>query len=1489
MKNLYSFLELETHSTSLLRYIKHNKPTQPENFTPNVMTFDSKKRNFEFPKILPINNMSRNASIYENKITLNLFNDYNNQKKHNKIEGECLKQNNVEYNKHLVNVVQKFSKMMVTYKQYFQKMLKQKIELVNRLQDYITQIENVFNMFNNIYKKKFQLLDYVLSNIESPNLLMLIHFIHTIQNTGFQDNNSFRFDKDFNSNDIENYISFLSKQMPEEMPVVQNKYYKSIFQETQLLFPYSFVSSFDFQSYMTLVSSNFFSLNFNQLDLYFSKQYETDIRNKAEMVLNDEFPELLDKLDKNYYSNLNPSKFLEDFTTNFLFAPSGVKMDKKIIKNMKIKIKLIFENENIQNTIPLYLVFLLSLVKRINSSIGFIKNITKSIIQHEFSEKAENVQKRFQIISAIINNNKNIQSNLSAIESKYKNNFVNSDLLINYIQTLLFIEEPFNSYEKKEKQMISILDNVQPNILEKSNLIQIYLDYFDLFLPSEKQKKVHIQKLYWIFSAKTCNLKCRIILIKWLLIQIQKANIDFDFLNNEIHELLNYLFVHKEYDLFANAIILLCEKRHHVNLIYHFIQNIHCLKSILSNNDNTAIQKVKFSFLYCSIILQEEEFTKLINKCSLIQIDSESKKNAIQFLDIHCLFSYIHPILPEKIKKKKNHLSEVFGKLETKQCKLFPKNEFVYHETFKTFNEDVNYFIKKITHKSSALYTLDCKDYFIDDKSESLCKRIQTFGKSHKHHILYCQISNKGSCRISNEFLNNNSFIFVEKQPIKKSYEYELKGLVVVNNENNKFIYLYDRNLLSWYSLTEKKYLDNVEIPTKNNLLLLVYFKKNVLNKLTQLKTIIPEKEYITQEEKDIYNKALLNIYTINPLLCEMNINFLQPFFNLGTLENVLLFYDNITQSNMENKSTKFFYLLLSKVDLKNVTQNHINFLQENFSYLSQDKLVKAIENYVTGNEMFEKIEIEQMKCGIKYFLNNINYVNKCSEKLLLWITLFLSHSAWLSDHRYLPIFINWLSQYLGKKPNKDNFSFLSKEFQITNKYIHIFASYLFKISSDGLEQENKIYRFYSQIFLFTIYSMQECRKNIKQYLTDIFNNNPFCFQTNPNLKYTEEQKFGLELLYKIINLNFQNLEDTYYNLITFIFEFKMCNENENENEKLYFSLLQKLVLKDYLLSKVKTNSLYFPSKMKYEKINKIILNISQECQDFQTLFVIHFYYKYTQIEKYKKKIEQINVNEYISNYPSCNLGFFLLCIFLNTQFKKEINCMFQNKDDFEILLNMYDNFKKHNKLIFTEAFIKQHQIEDCITKFYPQKEYNILSKMFDTNVFTISNINSIKTFYSVCDIMESTTKPYMLTIIDGCFLITDKKFTDPNKITEKCEENSKQKLKGIIINCSKTKYVFILNDYNYHWYSLIEREWISSIEEHLKNENSIQMVSLIYIRDQITDDTLSSLNLKLLNMKQELDFKLESTQMILKWYRKNHLQNTLLRSKTFKLKKDKD
>ena len=1489
MKNLYSFLELETHSTSLLRYIKHNKPTQPENFTPNVMTFDSKKRNFEFPKILPINNMSRNASIYENKITLNLFNDYNNQKKHNKIEGECLKQNNVEYNKHLVNVVQEFSKMMVTYKQYFQKMLKQKIELVNRLQDYITQIENSFNMFNNIYKKKFQLLDYVLSNIESPNLLMLIHFIHTIQNTGFQDNNSFRFDKDFNSNDIENYISFLSKQMPEEMPVVQNKYYKSIFQETQLLFPYSFVSSFDFQSYMTLVSSNFFSLNFNQLDLYFSKQYETDIRNKAEMVLNDEFPELLDKLDKNYYSDLNPSKFLEDFTTNFLFAPSGVKMDKKIIKNMKIKIKLIFENENIQNTIPLYLVFLLSLVKRINSSIGFIKNITKSIIQHEFPEKAENVQKRFQIISAIINNNKTIQSNLSAIESKYKNNFVNSDLLINYIQTLLFIEEPFNSYEKKEKQMISILDNVQPNILEKSNLIQIYLDYFGLFLPSEKQKKVYIQKLYWIFSAKTCNLKCRIILIKWLLIQIQKTYIDFDFLNNEIHELLNYLFVHKEYDLFANAIILLCEKRHHVNSIYHFIQNIHCLKSILSNNDNTAIQKVKFSFLYCSIILQEEEFTKLINKCSLIQIDSESKKNAIQFLDIHCLFSYIHPILPEKIKKKKNHLSEVFGKLETKQCKLFPKNEFVYHETFKTFNEDVNYFIKKITHKSSALYTLDCKDYFIDDKSESLCKRIQTFGKSHKHHILYCQISNKGSCRISNEFLNNNSFIFVEKQPIKKSYEYELKGLVVVNNENNKFIYLYDRNLLSWYSLTEKKYLDNVEIPTKNNLLLLVYFKKNVLNKLTQLKTIIPEKEYITQEEKDIYNKALLNIYTINPLLCEMNINFLQPFFNLGTLENVLLFYDNITQSNMENKSTKFFYLLLSKVDLKNVTQNHINFLQENFSYLSQDKLVKAIENYVTGNEMFEKIEIEQMKCGIKYFLNNINYVNKCSEKLLLWITLFLSHSAWLSDHRYLPIFINWLSQYLGKKPNKDNFSFLSKEFQITNKYIHIFASYLFKISSDGLEQENKIYRFYSQIFLFTIYSMQECRKNIKQYLTDIFNNNPFCFQTNPNLKYTEEQKFGLELLYKIINLNFQNLEDTYYNLITFIFEFKMCNENENENEKLYFSLLQKLVLKDYLLSKVKTNSLYFPSKMKYEKINKIILNISQECQDFQTLFVIHFYYKYTQIEKYKKKIEQINVNEYISNYPSCNLGFFLLFIFLNTQFKKEINCMFQNKDDTEILLNMYDNFKKHNKLTFTEAFIKQHQIEDCITKFYPQKEYNILSKMFDTNVFTFLNINSIKTFYSICDVMESTTKPYMLTIIDGCFLITDKKFTDPNKITEKCEENSKQKLKGIIINCSKTKYVFILNDYNYHWYSLIEREWISSIEEHLKNENSIQMVSLIYVRDQITDDTLSSLNSKLLNMKQELDFKLESTQMILKWYRKNHLQNTLLRSKTFKLKKDKD
>ena len=1279
MENLYSFLELETHSTSLLRYIKHNKP-QPENFTPNVITFNSKKRNFEFPKILPIDNMSRNTLICENKTT-NLFIDRNNQKKHNKLEGEYLKQNNVEYNKHLVNIVQEFSKMMVTYKQYFQKMRKQKIELVNRLQDYITQIENSFNMFNNVYKKNFQLLEYLLSNIESPNLLMLIHFIHKIQNTGFQDNNSFRFDKDFNSNDIENYISFLSNQMPEEMPVIQNKYYKSIFQETQLLFPYSFVSSFDFQSYMTLVSSNFFSLSFNQLDLYFSKQYETDIRNKAEMVLNDEFHELLDKLDKNYYSNLNPSTFLEDFTTNFLFAPSDIKMNKKIINNMKIKIKLIFENENIQNTIPLYLVFLLVLIKRINSSIGFVKNITKSIIQYEFREKAQIVQKRFQIISAIINNNKNIQSNLSAIESKYKNNIVNSDLLVIYIQTLLFIEEPFDSFERKEKQMILILDNIQPNILEKSNLIQIFLDYFDLFLLNEKQKKVHIQKLHWIFRAKTRNLKCGIILIKWLLIQIQKNNIDFDYLNNDIQELLNYLFVNKEYELVANAIILLCEKSHQVNSIYHLIQNIHCLHSILSDNDNTAFQKVKFSFLYCSIILQKEEFTKLINKCSLIQIDSESKKNAIQFLDIHCLFSYIHPILPEKIKKKKNHLSEVFGKLETKQYKLFPKNEFAYHETFKTFNEDLNYFIKKIIHKSNALYNLDCKNYFIDDKSESLCKRIKTFGKSNKDYILYCQISNKGSCTLSNEFLDNNSFIFVEKQPIKKSYEYELKGLVVVNNENNKFVYLYDRNLLSWYSLTEQKYLHNVEIPKENNLLLLVYFKRNVLNKLAQFKTIIPEKEYITQEEKDIYNKALLNIYTINPLLCEMNINFLQPFFNLGTLENLLLFYDNITQSNMKNKSTKFIYLLLSKVDLKNVTQNHINFLQENFSYLSQDKLVTAIENYVTDNEMFEKIKIEQMKCGIKYFLNNINYVNKCSEKLLLWITLFLSHSAWLSDYCYSPIYINWLSQYLGKKPNKDNFSFLSKEFQTTNKYVHIFASYLFKISSDGLEQENKIYRFYSQIFLFTIYSMRESGKNIKQYLTDIFNNNPFCFQTNPNLKYTEEQKFGLELIYKIINLNFKNLEETYYDLITFIFEFKMCNENENENEKIYFSLLQKLVLKDYIISKVKKNSLYFLSETKYEKINKIILNISQECQDFQTLFVIHFYYNYTQIEKYKKNIEQINVNEYTSNYPSCNLGFFLLFIFLNTQFKKEINCIFQNKDDSEIILNMYNNFKKHNKL----------------------------------------------------------------------------------------------------------------------------------------------------------------------------------------------------------------
>lgn len=139
-----------------------------------------------------------------------------------------------------------------------------------------------------------------------------------------------------------------------------------------------------------------------------------------------------------------------------------------MISLIKGKITLILKDKSNHIMLPTYLLFCFSLIKRINSQNNFIKKIIRMIIQNEFKENAQMVTNKFEILANTFKNKDFIFATINKIEKECTKILKQSDSEMIYIKALIFIEEPFDSFMSKIKQMCLILLNVNPNLLNDS-------------------------------------------------------------------------------------------------------------------------------------------------------------------------------------------------------------------------------------------------------------------------------------------------------------------------------------------------------------------------------------------------------------------------------------------------------------------------------------------------------------------------------------------------------------------------------------------------------------------------------------------------------------------------------------------------------------------------------------------------------------------------------------------------------------------------------------------------------------------------------------------------------------------------------------------------------------------------------------------------------------------------------------------------------------
>jgi hypothetical protein len=153
---------------------------------------------------------------------------------------------------------QEYAKIILTIKKQLCELRKQKNLIVNTLKEYISKIEETFQRVSNLNREKFKLLEHLMANLESPNIINLVNFVNVLKTFGHP-KLSFTFNKElFTSTEIDNFLEYLQLYEPKSTVSNASSTYQVFFGQAVLLFPLSFTSPLDFQYYIDLTKTDFY-------------------------------------------------------------------------------------------------------------------------------------------------------------------------------------------------------------------------------------------------------------------------------------------------------------------------------------------------------------------------------------------------------------------------------------------------------------------------------------------------------------------------------------------------------------------------------------------------------------------------------------------------------------------------------------------------------------------------------------------------------------------------------------------------------------------------------------------------------------------------------------------------------------------------------------------------------------------------------------------------------------------------------------------------------------------------------------------------------------------------------------------------------------------------------------------------------------------------------------------------------------------------------
>ena len=536
----------------------------------------------------------------------------------------------------------------------------------------------------------------------------------------------------------------------------------------------------------------------------------------------------------------------------------------------------------------------------------------------------------------------NIMNNL--FKNKEKNNF------LNYNNKQLNL-----SYEYKKIYFISQINHyIQNLIVEKKNFyfspnnIKIFTININIFKFINIELQIFLLSLIYlyIFGLISFNLIFQILShFYYKNISVLKINKDFEYIKNEIKNLLNIktLYLIIEYtDLYKHLKTLDIQNKEFLNKI---ISSLSILK--LSNNIMKIIENNKINinvYLFKNNILEKKYFIKdkIIKFLHEIKIIKETI----------CIINYVIDYMLNKEYDK-----IIFEKFSNEyQIFLEIKNHLINYYSSK---ENKNESISDILYNDFQIKHLRNKYFFKNNKIKKYKQNTCNVLLNHKKMLL----SNKK--KYNNNSSNFHSLDKYEIQIIKDNKKIEkdlLKNIKILKDKKNFFIT--NKKIGSDDNKKNNSFNNNINNnkETMDNTSELLFYKQNYL-KINKFNSVNKNKVYINN-----YNKNL----------CNLSDNFSKSMSNIKNNHRPKFPFFEQYENN--------FKILNKKDNIKN-KKFSIDCYNKNISNsfsINNNKSFNNINDYVNNNNNF--IINKHLKCKINIknmiLMKNHNFNNNNKNKI---------------------------------------------------------------------------------------------------------------------------------------------------------------------------------------------------------------------------------------------------------------------------------------------------------------------------------------------------------------------------------------------------------------------------------------------------------------------------------------------------------------------------